>query len=336
MSGAYGPDNPGHPDPASSAASVTALGPATSGPVTTQDRAGPHLEPAQSPGGGSLWASAWRRLRTDPVAILGFVIVAVFVVVALLAPVLAPYAPGELIGRAEIRPGFIPGPREGHPLGFDRAGADELSKLLYGARQSLVIGVVATLGGLLGGLLLGLLAGAFGGWVDSAVMRVVDILLSVPQLLLAVSVAAVLGQRPTSIMIAIAMTQVPIFARLLRGSMLSQRNADYVLAARSLGVRDRDITMSHVLPNSVGPVIVQATLILATVIIDVAALSFLGLGSADPNVAEWGRMLVNAQRELEVAPRLAFYPGIAIAVVALGFTLLGESLREALDPKNRR
>jgi peptide/nickel transport system permease protein len=336
VSGPYAPGGPTGADHAASAAPITALGPAASGPVTTADRAGPDLKAAQSPGGGSLWASAWRRLRTDPVAILGFVIVAAFVVIALLAPVLAPYIPNELIGRAEIRPGFIPGPRDGHPLGFDRSGADELSKLLYGARQSLVIGVVATIGGLLGGLLLGVLAGAFGGWVDSVVMRLVDILLSVPQLLLAVSVAAILGQRPTSIMIAIAMTQVPIFARLLRGSMLSQRGADYVLAARSLGVRSRDITMSHVLPNSVGPVIVQATLILATVIIDVAALSFLGLGSADPNVAEWGRMLVNAQRELEVAPRLAFYPGIAIAVVALGFTLLGESLREALDPKNRR
>lgn len=286
--------------------------------------------------GVSLWRDAWRRLRRNPVAILGAVIVAVFVLVALLAPLLAPY-PGEALpGRTEVRPGFIPGPSEEFPLGLDRFGGDVYSKLLWGARASLVIGVVSTTLGLVGGAVLGLLAGAFGGWVDTAVMRVVDILLSVPHLLLAVSIAAVLGQRPEAVMIAIGVAQVPIFARLLRGSMLAERGSDYVLAARSLGLRNRTITMGHVLPNSIGPVIVQATLVLATAVIDAAALSFLGLGGGVPQTAEWGRMLTYAQNELEVAPRLAFLPGTAIALTALGFTLLGESLREALDPKNRR
>jgi len=167
-------------------------------------------------------------------------------------------------------------------------------------------------------------------------MRVVDIMLSVPSLLLAVSVAAVLGQNPYSIMIAIAAAQVPIFARLLRGSMLSQNGSDYVLAATALGIRRRRIVLGHVLPNAVGPTIVQATLNLATAIIEVAALSFLGLGSADPAVAEWGRMLVAAQDRFEAAPRLALLPGMCIAITALGFTLFGEALREALDPRNRR
>ena len=167
-------------------------------------------------------------------------------------------------------------------------------------------------------------------------MRIVDILLSIPSLLLAVSVAAVLGQNPLSIMIAIAAAQVPIFARLLRGSMLGQRQQDYVLAASSLGLRRRTVVMSHVLPNSLGPVIVQATLTLATAIIEVAALSYLGLGSSDPAIAEWGRMLVKAQDRLQSDPHLAILPGLCIAVTALGFTLFGEALREALDPKSRR
>ncbi len=230
----------------------------------------------------------------------------------------------------------MPGPSPGHLLGLDSFGSDLFTQLVYGARQSLIIGVVSTSLGLLGGALLGLLAGAFGGWVDTLVMRVVDILLSIPALLLAVSVAAVMGQSPLAIMIAIAAAQVPIFARLLRGSMLGQRRQDYVLASTSLGLRHRTIVMSHVLPNSLGPVIVQATLTLATAIIEVAALSYLGLGAPDPAIAEWGRMLVKAQDRLQSDPHLALLPGLCIAVTALGFTLFGEALREALDPKSRR
>jgi peptide/nickel transport system permease protein len=149
-------------------------------------------------------------------------------------------------------------------------------------------------------------------------------------------VAAVLGQNASSIMIAIGVAQVPIFARLLRGSMLAQGRSDYVLAASALGIRRRRIVMGHVLPNAVGPTIVQATLNLATAIIEVAALSFLGLGEADPAIAEWGRMLVAAQDRFQAAPRLALLPGAAIAITALGFTLFGEALREALDPRTRR
>jgi peptide/nickel transport system permease protein len=167
-------------------------------------------------------------------------------------------------------------------------------------------------------------------------MRVVDILLSIPSLLLAVSVAAVLGRTSLSVMIAIAAAQVPIFARLLRGSLLAQRGADYVLAASSLGLRHRTVVLSHMLPNSLGPVIVQATLVLATATIEVAALSYLGLGEPNPTVAEWGRMLVKSQDRLETSPQLALLPGMLIALTALGFTLLGEALREALDPKFRR
>jgi peptide/nickel transport system permease protein len=286
--------------------------------------------------GTSLWQGAFQRLRRNPGAIIGALIVLLFVLVSIFAPLIAPYAPAQSQWIDEVTPNSVPGRSPGHLLGLDPFGSDLFTQLVYGARQSLIIGVVSTSLGLFGGAVLGAVAGAFGGWVDTLVMRLVDIMLSIPSLLLAVSVAAVMGRRPSAIMIAIAAAQVPIFARLLRGSMLAQRNQDYVLASVSLGLKRRTIVMSHVLPNSLGPVIVQATLTLATAIIEVAALSYLGLGAPDPAVAEWGRMLVKAQDRLQSDPHLTFLPGICIAVTALGFTLFGEALREALDPKSRR
>jgi len=286
--------------------------------------------------GTSLWQGAFQRLRRNPSAVIGAVIVAGFVLVAVLAPLIAPYRPASTEWIEQVTPASVPGRSPGHWLGLDPFGSDLFTQLVYGARASLVIGVVSTALGLVGGAVLGTLAGGLGGWVDTLVMRVVDILLSIPSLLLAVSIAAVLGQRPSAIMIAIGAAQVPIFARLLRGSMLSQRGQDYVLASTSLGLRRRTVVMSHVLPNSLGPVIVQATLTLATAIIEVAALSYLGLGAPDPATAEWGRMLVKAQDRLQSDPHLALLPGLCIAVTALGFTLFGEALREALDPKSRR
>jgi peptide/nickel transport system permease protein len=168
-------------------------------------------------------------------------------------------------------------------------------------------------------------------------MRVVDVLLSIPSLLLAVSIAALARQPSQStVIIAIAVVQIPVFARLLRGSMLAQRSSDHVLAARALGVRQRAVVFRHMLPNSVGPVIVQTTLVLATSIIDAAALSFLGLGNPDDSQPEWGQMLGASQKYIYDYAHLAIYPALCIIFVALGFTLMGESLREALDPKSRR
>ncbi|MEJ1088192.1 ABC transporter permease [Microbacterium sp. Mu-80] len=286
---------------------------------------------------GSFWSDVFRRLRRNPTAWIGAAIVFVFLAVALLAPIIAPYPETALPGTEYITPTHIPGPGElpQFPLGLDRFGGDVLSKLIWGAQASLMVGVVSTALGLVGGMLLGLIAGTFGGWVDTTIMRIVDIILSVPNLLLAVSIAAILGQTPSAVMIAIGASQVPIFARLLRASMLQQRTSEYVLSAQTLGLGRGRITMSHVLPNAIGPVIVQATLTLATAVIDAAALSFLGLGGGRPETAEWGRMLTYAQSELAIAPWLAFFPGICIAVTALGFTLFGEALREAMDPRTR-
>jgi peptide/nickel transport system permease protein len=289
-------------------------------------------------GGGGFWRGVFRRLRRNPSAWVGAVIIGIFVLVALLAPLLAPYGPTDLPGQRYITPTDIPGPGEmpEFPLGLDRFGGDVLSKLIWGAQATLLIGIISTAIGLVGGMLLGFLCGMFGGWVDTLIMRFVDIMLSIPSLLLAVSIAAILGQTQLSIMIAIGVAQVPIFARLLRASMLQQRNADYVLSAQTLGLGRGTITMSHVLPNSVGPVIVQGTLSLATAVIEAAALSFLGLGGGRPETAEWGRMLTYAQSELAIAPWLAFLPGVCIMITALGFTLLGEALREAMDPRTRK
>jgi peptide/nickel transport system permease protein len=297
--------------------------------------------------GVSLWREAFRRLRRNPAAIAGAVVLMLFVLVSVIGPFFVPYSPTDAIGIREglvkSGQGIIPGSSAEHWLGFDHQGRDEFSRMVVGARQTLLVGIVATLIGLAIGALVGGVAGAaaglggrWGRWIDTGLMRIVDMLLAMPSLLLAVSVAAVLGASLTTVMIAVGVVSIPIFARLLRGSMIAQANSDYVLAATSLGVRTSKIALSHVLPNSLAPVIVQATLTLATAIIEAAALSFLGLGNPDSAVPEWGVMLADAQRYLGVRPALAIYPAVGIIITAFGFTLLGEAMREALDPKLRK
>jgi ABC-type dipeptide/oligopeptide/nickel transport system permease subunit len=279
-----------------------------------------------------LWNEAWRRLRRNPGAITGFVIVVTFVMVALLAPVIAPYGPLEQGLEGRLNP---ESPSLSHPFGLDQLGRDLFSRVIYGARYSLLIGVVSVAVGLSIGLLIGATAGFFGGWIDSVLMRLMDIMLSIPGLLLAIGIVAALGPGLVQIMVAVGVTQIPIFARLLRGSILATRESDYVLAARSVGVRGRSILSSHIIPNSISPVIVQGTLALATAIIDVAGLGFLGLGPQDPSTPEWGTMLTDTTRDLQSAPYLALIPGLAIVITVLGVNLIGDALREALDPRFR-
>ena len=289
--------------------------------------------------GVSLLASAWQRLRRNPIFLIGAGITITFVVLAINSPWLAPWDPAAnpLIDKVRPQSNPVPGPEAGHPLGADDRGRDLLSRLLIGSQQTLLVGVMATLFGLAGGVTLGTLAGAFGGWIDSVVMRIVDVMLSIPSLLLAFSIAALFAKpNQWTVIVAIAVIQVPIFARMLRGSMLAQRASDHVLAARALGVKPVAIVFRHMLPNALGPVIVQTTLVLAVAIIDAAALSFLGLGNPDDRQPEWGQMLGKSQEFINSYPHLAIYPAVCIIVVALGFTLMGESLREALDPKTRR
>jgi peptide/nickel transport system permease protein len=281
-----------------------------------------------------LWSEAWRRLIRNPAAIIGFVLVALFVLTAIFAPLIAPYDPRD--GDPDRLEGSCcPGPSADHWFGLDQQGRDEFSRVVYGARYSLIIGVVAVTVGVTFGIILGAVSGYAGGKTDSLIMRLMDIMLSIPGLLLAIGIAALLGPGLLSIMIAIGVVNVPIFARLLRGSVLGQKHNDFVLAARAVGVPRRTILVSHILPNAISPVIVAATLALATAIIDAAGLGFLGLGPQDPSTPEWGTMLTDTVRYLQTAPHLAIIPGIAIVVSVLGFNLIGDGLREALDPKLR-
>jgi peptide/nickel transport system permease protein len=290
------------------------------------------LIPAQTTPGG-LWGEALYRLVRNPGAIVGAAIVLAFIFIAAFAPVLAPYSPLEQ-NLDLVSEGCCPGPSWEHPMGVDDLGRDELSRVIYGARFSLLIGIVSVTVGLTAGLILGAVAGYFRR-LDNLIMRIVDIMLAIPGFLMAIGIAALLGPGLVSVMIAIGVVNIPIFTRLMRGSILGQKENDYVLAARAVGVPNVRVLAGHILPNAISPVIVAGTLALATAIIDAAGLGFLGLGPQDPATPEWGTMLTDAVRYLQTAPFLAFFPGLAIVVVVMGFNLIGDGLREALDPKMR-
>jgi peptide/nickel transport system permease protein len=288
----------------------------------------PQVEERASRG---LWGDAVRRLVRNRPALLGVFFIGVFVLAAVLAPFIAPYGPleGGLADRLEA-------PSRVHIMGTDAQGRDEFTRVLYGAQVSLVAGVASVVMGVLIGGTIGALAGGIGGRVDSVLMRFVDAMLAVPGILLAIGIVAFLGRGLPQIMFAVAIVNVPIFARILRGSLLSLRESDYVMAARSIGATGWRILFRHMLPNSMSPLIVAATLALATAIIDVAGLGFLGLGPPDPRTPEWGTMLTDATKYIRQAPWLLLFPGGAIVISAIGFNLLGDGLRESLDPRLRR
>lgn len=269
----------------------------------------------------------WRRY---PAAAVGGVLVGALLLAALLAPWLAPFDPlaQDLYGR--LQP-----PTWTHPMGTDEFGRDILSRVLYGARISLRIGLVCISLALSCGTLVGVLAGYYGGWADAVLMRLMDLLLAFPSILLAIGIVAALGPGIENVMVAVGIVLVPQFARLVRASVLTVRQAPYVEAARALGARDSRILVLSVLPNCAAPLTVQASLGLATAILDAAGLSFLGLG-AQPPVPEWGAMLSGGRELLFEAPWVMTFPGLAIFAVALGFNLLGDGLRDMLDPKRRQ
>ena len=281
-----------------------------------------------------LWREAFHRLIRNPSAVVGFILVCIFVTAAVFAPQLAREAPlkTDLLAVAN---GCCPGPSSEHWLGVDLLGRDVYSRILYGARYSLLIGVISVFIGLSIGMLIGGVAGYFGGIVDSVLMRMMDVMLAIPGLLFAIAIVAALQPGLWQIMVAVGIVNIPIFARLLRSSVLAQRENDFVLAARAVGVRRHVILTAHILPNAISVLIVQATLAMATAIIDVAGLAFLGLGNPDPATPEWGAMLTDVNEYLQSAPFLAVVPGIAIILSVLGFNMIGDGLREALDPKLR-
>lgn len=275
------------------------------------------------------WRRAWRRLRRRPAAMVALVVVLIIVAAALLAPWIAPHDPTRQSWTAVRQaPSWL------HWFGTDEVGRDVFSRVIWGARASLAAGVVSVLIALAIGVPLGLLAGYVGGWTDAVLSRLTDAMLAIPFLILAIALAAFLGPNLTNAMIAIGVTATPIFIRLTRGQVLAARAEDYVEAARAVGNPHWRIAVRHVLPNVMPPILVQATLTIAAAVIAEASLSFLGLGQQPP-MPSWGSMLNSAQRFLAQAPWMAIYPGIAIFVTVLSFNVLGDGLRDALDPRSR-
>ncbi len=269
-----------------------------------------------------------RALSGTPVALIGAVLVAVVVAVAVAAPILAPHGPASQIAKPLLPPGGQ------YLLGTDEFGRDELSRLIFGARVSLYVGGLAVLIALSLGATAGVLAGFFGGWVDDVTMRIMDVVLSLPALVLAIAITSVLGPTLTNAMLAIGLVYAPTFARVARGPTLTVVRVPYIEAARSIGASNLRIIARHVLPNVAAPILVQMTVSFSTAILTEAALSFLGLGTQPPT-ASWGLMLSAARQYMLIDPWIAVLPGSAIAVTVLGFNLLGDGLRDLLDPRMR-
>lgn len=288
---------------------------------------------------GTRWqmlAEFWYYFSLNRGAVIGLVIFGLLVLVALFAPLIAPHAPNEQFrGELLVPPFWEEGGSTAFLLGTDPLGRDILSRLIHGARFSLFIGVVVVSIALTGGVLIGLLAGYFRGWVDTLIMRVMDIILAFPSLLLALVLVAVLGPGLTNAMIAIAIVLQPHFARLTRAAVMSEQNREYVVSAKVAGAGHLRLMFVTILPNCVAPLIVQGTLSFSTAILDAAALGFLGMG-AQPPTPEWGTMLAEAREFILRAWWVVTFPGLAILITVLAINLVGDGLRDALDPKLRR
>jgi peptide/nickel transport system permease protein len=271
----------------------------------------------------------WRRLKRNRAAIVGGIVVLLFVAIAILAPLISPYPPNE--GDLTKR---LNSPNREHLLGTDALGRDLLSRVIYGARISLQIQVVAVSIAMVIGTLLGMVGGYYGGKSDQLIMRLMDILLAFPGIFLAISIIAVLGPGLANLMLAAGIYSIPQFARIVRGSVLSLKEKEFIEAARAVGENDLNILFRYLLPNSIAPIIIQTTLRMATVLLTASGLSFLGLG-VQPPTAEWGAMLSNARAYLITAPHVATVPGLAIMLVVMGFNLFGDGLRDSLDPRLR-
>jgi peptide/nickel transport system permease protein len=277
----------------------------------------------------TLWTDFARRIQKSKGAIIGLVILALLVLTAILAPVLAPFDPVRVNAG-----GFLTPPSLAHPFGTDQYGRDVFSRVLFGARPSLTVGFISVGIAAIVGVFVGLWAGYYGGILDDLLMRFIDVLLAFPGILLAMAIVSVLGPSLANLMIAVGISAIPSYARLTRGSVLSTREEEYVLAARAVGARNYRILGRHILPNVFAPIIVSATLGIGTSILWAAALSFLGMGSQPPN-PEWGRMLSEGRQYLREHWWISTFPGLAIMVTVLSVNLLGDGLRDALDPQLR-
>lgn len=278
----------------------------------------------------SLILESMKQFFQHKLAVIGSVIVFLFLILAIFAPLIAPYG----INEQSLGERFS-APSAAHWFGTDDFGRDIFSRVVHGARISLWVGFFSVLGSVVLGTLLGLIAGYGGRVLDAVISRLFDILLAFPSILLAIAIVSILGPSLQNALIAIAIINVPTFGRLVRSKVLSIKQEEYVLAAKAVGMSHRRIVLRHILPNSMVPVIVQATLAIGTAIIEAAALGFLGLGAQAPS-PEWGKMLADARPYLVQAPWTLFFPGIAIMLTVLGFNLMGDGLRDTLDPKMKK
>ena len=297
-----------------------------------------------SPKPRSLWQNALRYLFRQRSAVIGMIILGLLILVATFAPILATHDPIQtLIGIEDVKKRAAPcihllgcaAEQPQHLFGTDGNVRDLFSRVIYGARLSLQVGILSVSFAILVGAFLGAVAGYAGGWLDNLIMRIMDVLLAFPTLILAIAIVTVLGPGLINTLIAIAIVSIPGYARIMRASVLAIKEQDYVLADRALGVPPMRILFSHILPNALTPLVVQATLGIASAILDAAALSFLGLG-AQPPTPEWGSMIGQERNQVFSAPHLIFFPGLALVLTVLGFNLLGDGLRDALDPRLNR
>ncbi|MGE7692409.1 ABC transporter permease [Lysinibacillus sp. NPDC097214] len=292
------------------------------GAIDVKTEAAPSRERAAGP-----WREGWRSFKKSKISLVGAGIVLFFIILAIFGPKIAPEGMNEQ--NLSMR---LLAPSSEHWFGTDDFGRDIFSRVIHGARISLWVGFFSVTLSVIVGSFLGIIAGYYGRWIDTIISRMFDILLAFPSILLAIAVVAVLGPSLQNALIAIAIINVPNFGRLIRSKVLSVKEEEYIVAAKAIGMRDSRILFSHILPNSMTPIIVQGTLAIATAIIEAAALGFLGLGAQAP-APEWGKMLADARIFLLKAPWTMIFPGLAIMLTVLGFNLMGDGLRDALDPK---
>src|SRR5690625_192584 len=271
--------------------------------------------------------SFFRKLRKNKAAMVGGFLILFFIVVAIAGPYFTPYQPETTDVVNKLQP-----PTADHWFGTDHHGRDIFSRIIHGMSLTLYVGFFSVILGATAGVVLGIIAGYYGGRIDAFIMRCMDVLLAFPGILLALAIVSVLGGSLQNVIIAVAVFSIPVFARIVRGSTLETRKLEYIDAIKALGASDFRIIFKHILPNVSSPIIVQATLNIATAVLTASGLSFLGLG-AQPPTPEWGAMLADGRNYLYNAPHVAFFPGVMIVFVVLAFNILGDGLRDALDPK---
>lgn len=276
------------------------------------------------------YKTMWKRLKKNKAALVGGFLIIIFIITAFVGPLLLSQDPNEVQVANKLQP-----PSAEHWFGTDNYGRDIFTRIIYGMELTLRVGFLSVAIGGAVGVVFGIVAGYYGGWIDTVIMRIMDVLLAFPGILLALAIVSVLGGSLRNVIIAVAIYSVPAFARIVRGSTLSVRKLEYIDAVRALGASDTRIIFKHILPNIMSPIIVQATLRIATAILTASGLSFLGLG-VQPPTPEWGAMMSDGRNFIVDAPHIILFPGLMVVIVVLAFNIFGDGIRDAMDPKMNR